>query len=105
MSRGALAFIVLAASCTPVLAQGVGRLQDGFYSGQYSGQYIGQYNGQRDLRIDGRGSHREGFPPSAADMSNRLFDNPINASDCIEVDAFAPGARPGWQARVRSACQ
>ena len=30
MSRGALAFLVLAASCTPLLAQGVGRLQDGF---------------------------------------------------------------------------
>jgi hypothetical protein len=105
MNRGALAFLVFAASCTPLFAQGVGRPQDGFYSGQYSGQYIGRYNGQPNLRIDGRGSHREGFPPSAADMSNRLFDNPINASDCIEVDAFAPSARPGWQARVRSACQ
>jgi hypothetical protein len=105
MNRSVLAFLVLAASYTPLLAQGYGRPQDGFYSGQYSGQYIGQYNGLGNLRIDGRGSHREGFPPSAADMSNRLFDNPISASDCSEVDAFAPGARPGWQARVRSACQ
>jgi hypothetical protein len=100
-----LAFLMLAASHTSLFAQGVGRLQDGFYSGQYSGQYIGRYNGQSNLRIDGRGSHNEGFPPSAADMSNRLFDNPISAGDCVEVDAFVPSARPGWQARVRSACQ
>ena len=104
-NRITLAFLMFAASYAPLFAQGVGRLQDGFYSGQYSGQYYGQYNGQRNLRIDGRGSHKEGFPPSAADMSNRLYDNPISASDCVEVDAFAPGARPGWQARVRSACQ
>jgi len=35
-----------------------------------------------------------GFPPSAADRDNRYFDNPIRPSDCTEVDAFAPDARP-----------
>jgi hypothetical protein len=90
---------------TPLLAQQWGRIQDGFYSGQYCGQYSGQYNGEVRARVDGRGSHNQGFPPSAADQFNQIFDNPLRASDCVEVDAFAPDARPGWQARVRQACQ
>ena len=90
---------------TPLVAQQWGRPQDGFYSGQYSGQYIGHYNGEVRARVDGRGSHTQGFPPSAADKFNHLSDNPLNAYDCVEVDAFAPDARPGWQARVRQACQ
>jgi hypothetical protein len=88
------AAIVLLAS--PLFAQDVGRPQDGFYSGQS--------NGQVDGRVDGRGSHNEGLPPSAADKDNRLRDNPISQSDCAEVDAVAPDARLGWQARVRAAC-
>jgi hypothetical protein len=85
--------IVLA---SPAQAQNEGRPQDGFYSGQS--------NGQVDERVDGRGSHNEGLPPSAADKNNRFRDNPINQSDCAEVDALAPDARPGYQARVRDAC-
>jgi hypothetical protein len=88
-----LAFIVLA---SPALAQNEGRPQDGFYSGQS--------NGQVDERVDGRASRNEGFPPSVADRNNRVKENPISQSDCAEVDAFAPDARPGWQARVRAAC-
>ena len=91
----------LLAISTPVVAQQSGRPQDGFYSGQSNGQYSGQVN----PRVDGRGSHREGFPPSAADRLNRTFANPLNVQDCAEVDSFAPDARPGWQARVRYACQ
>jgi hypothetical protein len=105
MDKVTLAFLVFAGSCSPLFAQGYGRPQDGFYSGQYVGQYSGQYNGQINPRVDGRGSHNQGFPPSAADKGNRFFDNPLKLSDCIEVDAFAPDARPGWQARVRAACQ
>jgi hypothetical protein len=93
--------VVLLAVSGSVFAQRIGRLQDGFYSGQYSGQYSGRYN----PRVDGRGGHNQGFPPSAADKDNRIFDNPVRDSDCTEVDAFAPDARPGWQARVRLACQ
>ena len=105
MDKATLALLLFAASCSPLCAQGFGRPQDGFYSGQYSGQYSGRYNPQSNPRVDGRGSHHQGFPPSAADKDNRLFDNPIRLSDCFEVDAFAPDARPGWQARVRAACQ
>jgi len=64
-------------------------------------QYVDQYyNG----RIDGRPNHNEGLPPSAADKGNRIYDNPIGADDCREVEMFAPDARPGWQARVWAAC-
>ena len=101
MNKVALAFLMFAGSSSLVLAQNGGRPQDGFYSGQSNGQS----NGQIDLRVDGRGSHNEGFPPSAADKANRTFDNPVSQSDCSEVDAIAPDARPGWQARVRAACQ
>jgi hypothetical protein len=101
MKEATLAFLMFLASSLPLLAQGVGRPQDGFYSGQYSGQS----NGQVDPRVDGRGSHSEGLPPSAADHGNRTFDNPVSQSDCSEVDSLAPDARPGRQARVRAACQ
>ena len=105
MNKVTPAVLIFVGLAMPVSAQSVGRSQDGFYSGQYSGQYNGQYNGQSNPRVDGRGSHNEGFPPSAADKGNRYFDNPIRLSDCDEVDAFAPDARPGWQARVRAWCQ
>jgi hypothetical protein len=101
----ALALLMLAAACTPLRAQELGRPQDGFYSGQSNSQYSGQYSGQINSRVDGRGGHNQGLPPSAADRGNRFFDNPIQQSDCREVDAFTPDARPGWQARVRVACQ
>jgi hypothetical protein len=77
------------------MAQQFGRPQDGFYSGQA--------NGQVDTRVDGRANHNEGLPPSTADRANRIFDNPVNQSDFAEVDAMAPDARPGWQARVKAA--
>jgi hypothetical protein len=81
---------------SPSFAQDGGRPQDGFYSGQS--------NGQVDERVDGRGSHNEGLPPSAADKDNWLRENPLSQNDCAEVNAVAPDARPGWQARVRAAC-
>jgi hypothetical protein len=98
-------FFVLVGLAAPTAAQETGRAQDGFYSGQSNGQSNGQYNGQVDERVDGRGSHSEGLPPSAADKSNRTFDNPLNANDCAEVNALAPNARPAYQARVQDACQ
>ena len=90
---------------SPLFAQGYGRPQDGFSSQQYSGRYDGQVSLQYIGRVDGRGSRHEGLPPSAADKYNRTYENPISASDCVEVDSFAPSARPGWQARIRNACQ
>jgi hypothetical protein len=93
-----------AAAVTPGWAQAYARPQDGFSTQQYSGQYSGQYFGQYSGRVDGRGSHNEGLPPSAADKAGP-FTYSINPSDCAEVDAIAPDARRGWQARVRSACQ
>jgi len=102
----AVAFALLALpSLPPSFAQDYGRPQDGFYSGQSNDQYSGQSNGQVDLRVDGRGNHNEGLPPSAADRSNRTVNNPVAASDCAEVNSISPDVRPGWQARVRSACQ
>ena len=97
--------IVLLGFSTPLIAQQYGRPEDGFSSGQYRGQYSGQYSGQYNGRVDGRASHNEGLPPSAADRDNRTFDNPIDSGDCAEVDMLKPDARPGWQARVRDACQ
>ena len=105
MGKTTLSFLLFTASCAPLFAQGIGRPQDGFYSGQSNGQYSGEIYVQSNPRVDGRGSRKEGFPPSAADRQNGTFDNPIQRSDCTEVDAFAPDARPGWQARVREACQ
>jgi hypothetical protein len=92
-------------SLNPSFAQDYGRPQDGFHSGQSNGQYSGQSNGQVDLKVDGRGSRKEGLPPSTADRSNRTVDNPVAASDCAEVNSISPDVRPGWQARVRTACQ
>ena len=96
MSRAVLFLAILIISLPSGSAQQLGRPQDGFYSGQWSGQV--------DQRVDGRPIRREGLPPSAADKSNDRFDNPINAYDCVEVDALKPDARPGYQARVRQAC-
>jgi hypothetical protein len=96
---------LLALLVSPAGAQDVGRPQDGFYSGQSNSQYSGQWDGQVDSRVDGRASRNEGLPPSAADRDNRTYDNPINPGDCAEVDSIKPDARPGWQARVYSACQ
>jgi hypothetical protein len=89
----------------PALAQDVGRLQDGFYSGQSNGQYSGQWSGQVDPRVDGRASRTEGLPPSAADKDNRRFDNPIDPGDCAEAEMLNPDARRGWQRRVGRACE
>jgi hypothetical protein len=96
---GVLAILILQGA-SPLAAQDVGRPQDGFYSGQSNGQY----NGQVDERLDGRANKNEGLPPSAADKNNRTFDNPIDPRDCTEVESINPNARPGWQARVRTAC-
>jgi hypothetical protein len=96
MGRSAVILLALLASLTYASAQQLGRPQDGFYSGQS--------NGQVDLRVDGRAGRNQGLPPSAADKANRAFDNPLNAYDCVEVEALKPDARPRYQARVRSAC-
>jgi hypothetical protein len=91
-----LAFPVLA----PSAAQEYGRLQVQYVDQFYDG-YVDQfYNGS----IDGRPNHNEGLPPSAADKGNGIYDNPVAADDCREVEMFAPDARPGWQARVGAAC-
>jgi hypothetical protein len=84
-----LAFPVFA----PAAAQEYGRLLQVQYVDQF-------YNG----RIDGRPNHNEGLPPGAADKGNRIYDNPVSPQDCREVEMLAPDARPGWQARVRTAC-
>lgn len=104
MVRLAAAMSVLFALVASASAQQLGRSQDGYYSGQSNGQYSGQSTGQANLRVDGRAGKNQGLPPSAADKSNRRFDNPVNANDCTEVDALKPDARPGYQDRVRSAC-
>jgi hypothetical protein len=94
---GSTVAFLWAVGSTLAAAQYEGRSQDGFYSGQSNGQYSG--------RVDGRGGgHSQGLPPSAADRSNRTFDNPVTESDCAEVKSIAPDIRPGWQARVSSAC-
>jgi hypothetical protein len=99
-SVSVLALLILQGT-SPLAAQDMGRPQDGFYSGQSNGQYSGQSN----ERVDGRANKNEGLPPSVADKANGTFDNPISQDDCNEVDALKPDARPGWQARVRAACQ
>jgi hypothetical protein len=103
-SVSVLAFLMLQGA-SPLAAQDLGRPQDGFYSGQSNGQYSGQFNSQVDERVDGRANKNEGLPPSAADKANSTFDNPVSQNDCNEVDALKPDARPGYQARVRAACQ
>jgi hypothetical protein len=104
MGRSAIIALTLDASLTCASAQQLGRPQDGFYSGRWYGQVSGQWSGQIDLRVDGRGGKNQGLPPSAADKANRLYDNPLNAYDCVEVEALKPDARPKYQARVRRAC-
>ena len=102
LSVSMIAILALAPSA-PLFAQQYGRPQDGFVSGQYSGQYFGRYSG----RVDGRVSRNEGFPPSAADKYFQTYavPTPVDPMDCIEVDSFAPDARPYWQARIRYACR
>jgi hypothetical protein len=72
---------------------------------QYSGQYSGLYSGRYDGRVDGRANRSEGLPPSVADRSNYLYDNPVDQNDCNEVNAISPDYRPGWRARILAACQ
>lgn len=98
------ALLLVFSTPVPLYAQYYGRPQDGFSSGQYSGQYSGQVWDRSNGRVDGRGSHNQGLPPSAADKSNGAFDNPIDPKDCAEVNSVTPDTHPGWQARVRSAC-
>lgn len=97
MTRPILVLAILISSVNSGLAQQLGRSQDGFYSGQS--------NGQVDERVDGRPNKNEGLPPSAADKDNRLYQNPLGTSDCGEVDALKPDARPMYQDRVRSDCE
>jgi hypothetical protein len=89
------ALLVLA---PPSVAQDFGPSQLRVWAQIYRSQhpFIGQYTG----RVDGRPNRKAGFPPSAADR----YSYSIDLNDCAEIDAFAPDARPGWQARVRSAC-
>jgi hypothetical protein len=105
MFRSPMAVILVVLLAGPAGAQEVGRSQDGFYSGQSSGQYSGQWYGQVNPRVDGRPNRNEGLPPSAADNDNRRFDNPIDPGDCTEAEMLNPDARPGWQRRVRRACE
>jgi hypothetical protein len=63
--------------------------------------FIGLYTG----RIDGRPTRSAGFPPSAANTYSGAYAYSFDPNDCAEIDSFAPDARPGWQARVRSACR
>jgi hypothetical protein len=100
-----VAAVLTTLGVSPLAAQNEGRPQDGFYSGQSNGQSGGQSNGQVNERVDGRANKNEGLPPSAADKANGKFDNPVYQQDCNEVDALNPDARPGYQARVRAACQ
>src|ERR1700751_4214657 len=84
---------------TSAVAQDYGPSQFRLWSQIYLSQhpFIDQYTG----RVDGRPNRNAGFPPSAADQP---YSNSFDAKDCAEIDSFAPDARPGWQARVRSAC-
>lgn len=80
---------------TPALAQGAGRPQDGFYSGQSNGQVSGQSNGQVSGRVDGRASKTEGSPPSAGDASKA--NPPVDARERLPNNAESMDAvvRPG----------
>jgi hypothetical protein len=61
-------------------------------------------NGLDKWILELMGDRNEGLPPSAADKDNGTFDNPIYPGDCAEAEMLNSDARPGWQARVRSAC-
>ncbi|MDT7812853.1 MAG: hypothetical protein QOJ42_2769 [Acidobacteriaceae bacterium] len=74
------------------------------YDGQANGQWSGQYSGQVDPRVDGRASRNEGLPPGAADKGGGIYDNPVNASDCAELQTLNPDARPAMQRRLGRAC-
>ena len=84
---------------TSAVAQDYGPSQFRLWAQIYRSQhpFINQDTG----RVDGRPNRKAGFPPSAAD---KPYSNFFDANDCAEIDSFAPDARPGWQARVRSAC-
>ena len=83
----------------PAVAQDYGPSQLRLWAQIYRSQhpFIGRSTG----RVDGRPNRNAGFPPSAAD---KPYSNSFDANDCAEIDSFAPDARPGWQARVSSAC-
>lgn len=84
---------------TSVVAQDYGPSQSRLWDQIYGSQH--PFLGPNTGRVDGRPNRKAGFPPSAADKPySRSFD----ANDCGEIDSFSPNARPGWQARVRSAC-
>jgi hypothetical protein len=74
------------------------------YDGQANGQWSGQYSGQVDPRVDGRASRNEGLPPGVADKGGRIYENPVYASDCAELQALNPDARPAMQRRFGRAC-
>jgi hypothetical protein len=74
------------------------------YDGQANGQWSGQYSGQVDPRVDGRASRNEGLPPSAADKGGGIYENPVYASDCAELQTLNPDARPAMQRRLGRAC-
>ena len=71
---------------------------------QYDGQANGQYSGQVDTRVDGRPNRNEGLPPSAADKATGHYENPINPSDCAELQALNPDARVRAQRRIEREC-
>ena len=94
-------FLILAGmllGSAPSFAQDFGSSQLRLWAQIYRSQYpfIGLYTG----RVDGRPNRNAGFPPSAANQ----FTHSVDLNDCAEIDAFAPDARPRWQARVRSVC-
>ena len=101
---GLFAFSGLAPSVAQQYGREYGkRPQDGFSSGQYR---AGQYSGQCDGRLDDRCQRQdEGLPQKAQPIRTiERSGNPISSQDCAEVDSLNPDVRPGWQARVRAAC-
>jgi hypothetical protein len=62
--------VALAAAPSPLLAQGSGRLQDGFSSQQYSGRYNGQVSLQYIGRVDGPGADMKAYPQ--AQLTNTI---------------------------------
>ena len=89
---------VVTIAAMPSFAQDYGPSQNRLWAEIYRAQFpfTGFYSG----RVDGRPNRKAGFPPSAADQ----FTSTVDPRDCVEIEAFAPAARPRWQARVRSAC-
>ena len=52
----------LTVAASPLFAQGYGRLQDGFFLANTAVSIAAFVDEKIDPRVDGRGSHREGFP-------------------------------------------